>query len=109
MALEHVRVALVDDPGTFEQELTLGHLLAGQHGDQPARVRERNGDDPVGLPRRVGKLESGCRRHLDVHRHSMQILERHAEERCLAGPEQELMRRVGEEAIRGVGSPGGSA
>ena len=107
--LEHVGIALANEPGALLQERGLGHLRARQDRAPARRVGHRDGDDPVGLARRVGELEARRRQHLDVHRHAHDLAEGHPAERRLPGPEQELVGRIPEEAVRGIRGPRGPA
>ena len=106
--LDHVGIALADDPRAFAQEVGLVHEGAGEHGGEARRIRDGDGDDPVGLPRGIRELEAGGGGHLDVHGHAAQALEPHPEEGRAAAPEQELLRGIREKAIRRVGGAGGA-
>ena len=92
-------------PRALGQELGLGHQGARQHGGEPGGVGDRDGDDAVGLARRVRELEAGRGGDLDVERHAPQVAEAHAEEGGLPGAQQELVHGIGEEAVRSLGRP----
>ena len=75
------------------------------HGREPGGVGHRDRDDAVGLAGRVRELEAGRGGDLDVQRHAPQVAEAHAEKRGLPRAQQELVHRIVEEPIRGVGGP----
>jgi hypothetical protein len=103
VALEHIGVALGDEPAARAQELLLVHLGARQDGGPAGRVGEGDCDDPVALARGVWELEARRGQHLDVQRKAPEVAQDHAAERGAARAEQVLMDGIAQEEIGPLG------
>ena len=76
----------------------------------PARlIRQRDGDDAVPRPPRIGKLKPFRGVGLDVELQTLELPESHPEEMRLPGQHQVLCHRIGEEKIWRVERAGGLA
>ena len=100
VALDHVGIALADDPRALGQERRLVEPVAPHHVAKPRGVGESDRDDPIPRARGAGELVALGRDHLDVEREPPQVREHEPAERRAARVEQILMNRVPQEEIR---------
>ena len=104
MALDHVGVALGDDPHQLFEHRALVHLIAAQHALVAGRIAERNCDHAVALARCGRELEAGTDVGLDIELHPAEVAEFHPDEKRGAAQDKILLDRIGEHQVRSVGN-----
>src|SRR5213083_3161571 len=103
VALDHVRVALSDDPRALLEQEALVEPVSPHDVTEAGGVGEGDRDDPVVGARGARELVARRGDDFDIERQAPEIAEGQAAERGPPGHEEVLMDGIGEEAI---GRPG---
>ncbi len=106
VALDHVGVALGDDPHQLLKHRALVHRVAAQHALIARRIAERDCDHAVALARRGRELEAGTDVGFDIELHPAQLAEFHPDEKRDAAQDEVLFDRVREHQVGGVRNAG---
>jgi len=114
VSLEHVGIALANEPPTLREQRRLVETIAAQDPTKSRRVGQRDGHDAIALARRRRKLVTLTGHDLDVERQAPQVVEAETAERRAAREHQILVHGIRKESVgrlRGVGGKacGGAA